>query len=462
MTTLTLLALVATAADAGVSLERQRALEDGRAVLVKHECRRCHAIDDLPAATRPNDCTGCHLFLESLQPGQEKYKQLTDKWGEALIKRYQDNIKHLVRAPDLTGLGRRVRPDYLRAYLKEPWDQRPTLEESMIRHRLTPEEVEKVVGYFAAVAGVSATEKLVLPPKPPPAALAAGKALFLGKGCIVCHTYGNEVTGMPRAALEATAAMNGLAPNLRFVKDRTRPDTLVKWLLEPKAFLSATVMPPSALTPAEAAQLRDWLFYGDAKLLPAPKPLAHAPPKVLERPVGWAEVKERVLGKVCVHCHMNDFEKDTGPGNKGGFGYPGLGLAMRTYEALVNGSLTPDGTRASVLVTRPGEKLPRLVQVLYDRRDEEQRDRVPAFEDRVRPPYPARPAGMPMGLPSMTDEEISILATWIAQGCPGPTEVTGREGVNDGLLVRDGPLRKNKGCEQRPLEKPRPAWAYDR
>lgn len=460
MTLLTLVVLLA-GPGAGVPVERQRALDDGRAVLVKHECRRCHTIDDLPAAARPLDCTSCHLFLKSLQPGDEQYKRLVERYGEPLIQRYQKNIEHLVRAPDLTGLARRVRLDYLQRFLEEPFDQRPTLEESMIRHQLTAEELGKVVAYFAAVAGVKEGEPYTLPPKPAAARVAAGRGLFLGKGCLVCHTYGNDLTGMPREALEANRVINGLAPNLRFVKERMRPDALIPWLLDPKALHPTTTMPATALSRAEAEKVRDYLLWGDPKLLPAPAPLTHAPPKLLGRLVGWAEVKERVLGKVCVHCHMNDFEKDTGPGNKGGLGYPGLGLAMRTYEALVNGSLTPDGKRASVLVTRPGEQQPRLLQVLFDRRDEEQRDRVHAFQDTVRPPYPAKRPGMPMGLPSMTDEEISLVATWISQGCLGPAEVTGKEGANDGFLVRDGPIKKNSGCEQRPPERPRPAWAYD-
>ena len=31
--------------------------------------------------------------------------------------------------------------------------------------------------------------------------------------------------------------------------------------------------------------------------------------------------------------------------------------------------------------------------------------------------------------------------------------------ANDGYLVPDGPIAKNKGCELRPVEKKRPVWA---
>src|SRR3972149_4850714 len=57
--------------------------------------------------------------------------------------------------------------------------------------------------------------------------------------------------------------------------------------------------------------------------------------------------------------------------------------------------------------------------------------------------------GMPMGYPSMTDEELGILRAWIEQGCPGPTAVTGKPGFTDGFLVPDGPIRGNPGCQLR-------------
>jgi len=441
------------------------ALADGKAVMIKHECRRCHEIDDLPAAARPLGCTSCHLFLAGLKPEDPTYKGLVEKWGEGIIVRYQRNIQHLEKVPDLTGLGKRVRGDYIARFLAEPYDQRPTLEESMFRHKLTDDEIKAVARYFAAVSDApdpsAAGYAPELPRKPDGARLAQGKQLFLSKGCMACHTYGNVKTGMTREALEGARTTTALAPNLRFVKDRSRPDAILSWIMNPQALAPKSLMPNVAATRDEAEALRDFLYFGDPELLPAPATYEIKPPAILDRKVPYTEMKERVLGKVCVHCHMNDYEKDTGPGNKGGFGYAGIGLAMRSYEALVNGAVGLDGKRYSVLVTRPGEAMPPVLSAMMDRRVEEQRDHVPAFGDYERPAYPKKRPGMPMGLPSMTDEEMSILATWISQGCKGPTEILGKPGVNDGYLVQDGPLKKNEGCELRPPEKPRPKWAYD-
>lgn len=448
---------------------RDEAIATGKAVLVKNECRRCHEIDDLPDPVRPNHCTSCHEFLSGLKPGEKHYQELEERYGLEILQRYQRNIVHLIKVPSLTNIGRRVRADYIASFLAEPYDQRPTLEESMIRHALSDADIRAVARYFAAIARAPDPyapdyKAADLGKRPEQQRLDKGRQLFLSKGCAACHTFGNLDTGIPRAALEGARTTNSLAPNLRFAKERTRPDVIVAWIQNAAQITPGTLMPPSGLSVSEAELVRDFLFFGDAQVRAMPETLVPAPPKILDRPVPWEEMKARTIGKVCVHCHMNDYEKDTGPGNKGGFGYHGDGLAMRTYEALVNGSVGPDGKRFSVLVPGKGETLAPILVAMLQRRVEEQRDHVPAFEDVERPAYPKYPKamlGMPMGLPSMTDEELSILATWIAQGCKGPTAVWGKAGTNDGLLVPDGPLKKNEGCEQRGPEHPRPKWAVD-
>ena len=191
---------------------------------------------------------------------------------------------------------------------------------------------------------------------------------------------------------------------------------------------------------------------------------------------------------------MNDYERDPGPGNRGGYGYDGVGLRMRTYEMLVAGmfhgsheddmdgdtdegadeGIAEDGSRMvgvpdpddahrrerfSVLIPQEGG-LPELLEVMLLRRVEERRDRLEPFEDHVLPfDHGTHEAGMPMGLPHIPDEELAVLRAWIEQGCPGPTEVTGMGGIDDGLLVPDGPIAVNRGCEVRLPSADRPAWS---
>ncbi len=456
---------------------RIEAIAAGAAVIEKHQCGRCHTIDALPAPARPLHCTGCHLYLKALAPGQAEWDRLTTKYGAPIIQRYQTNIRHLVRVPDLTNLGKRVRADWLVSYLRAPYDLRPMLGESMVRHALDDLEIAKVARYVAAVARAPApgTSTLALPPPPDAARLQRGKELFQARACATCHTFGNLALGVSAATLESAKPGSALAPNLRHVRDRTRLDVLVGWLRDPKSVSPTTLMPNLSLTQDEAEVLRDWLLYADPELAPSPTVAELAPPKLLERPVSYEEMKEKVLGRVCVHCHMNDYEKDPGPGNRGGLGYRGIQLQMRTYEALVAGAVerleAPDAkgvtgvteNRYSVLVARPGEANAPIVEAMLRRKREAPRDQIAAFDDHVIPPFPpaegGKALGMPLGLPAMSDEEISILATWIAQGCPGPVAVTGVAGINDGYLVPDGPIAKNKGCELRAPDKQRPAWA---
>lgn len=444
---------------------RSEAIAAGTAVIEKHQCTRCHTLDAQKPAARPLHCTSCHVWLKAMEPGKEEWNKLAGKYGADIITRYQRNIVHLQRVPDLTGLGKRVRADWIAAYLTEPHDLRPLLTESMFRHSMEPPEVRAVARYFAAVAdapdpwaqGYAAP---AMPTKPADDRIARGKKLFAEKGCNGCHVLGNVQTGVTKEQLEAGKSLSLLAPNLRFVRERTRPEVVVDWIVDPKRIFPQTTMPTLGVSRDDAEAIRDFLFFADPELKPA-KAVDTTPPKPVDRKVSYEEMKERVLGKVCVHCHMNDYEKDPGPGNLGGLGYKGVHLEMRTYETLVSGAVDDKGERYSVLVAKKGETVPPIVQAMLRRRVEGARDQVAAFDDHELPHYPQDKPGMPMGLPTMTDEEIGILEAWIAQGCVGPTKPSGMPGIDDGFLVPDGPIEKNQGCELRAPSKVRPAWAKE-
>lgn len=445
---------------------RSDAIAAGSAAMKKHQCTRCHVIDALETAARPLNCTSCHQFLKGLEPGKDQWNGIAKKYGKEVIERYQQKIAHLIRVPDLTGLGRRVRAEWIASYLREPHDLRPLLEETMGRNVVDEQDARAIARYFAAVAdapdpSVGDAKTGTMPPKPDAARLAQGRTLFVIKGCAGCHVFGNVPTGIDEKALRAGIAGSLLAPNLRFTRERMRLDAIVPWIVDPKKLLASTKMPPLDVSVEEGELLRDWLLYEDPALAAAPKTEPPPAPQPLARAVAWEEVKERVLGNVCVHCHMNDYEKDPGPGNLGGLGYAGVGLRMRTYEMLVSGAVDDKGARYSVLVPRKGETVAPIVQSLLRRRAEAARDMVGPFADHALSPFPSDKPGMPLGLPPMTDEEIAILVTWIAQGCKGPTAITGMAGIYDGYLVPDGPIEKNEGCELRMPPKKRPAWTVE-
>ncbi len=236
---------------------------------------------------------------------------------------------------------------------------------------------------------------------------------------------------------------------------------MVDWIVDPLVVQAAATMPAFAVPRAEAEAIRDFLYFGDPGQ-PEPALAARAlmalPPAV-DHDVDWAEVKERVLGHVCVHCHMNDHELDNGPGTKGGLGYPGIGLAFRTYERIVWGAVDKNSQRRySVMQTRRGDAMPRLLLALVARRVEHRRDNLQPFEHRELPGFTDDVLGMPMGLPTLSDEQIGIVRKWIEQGCQGQDEITGKAGFTDGFLVPDGPIGKNQGCELRAPAATPPEW----
>ncbi len=461
--------------------DRTAAIADGTAVIHEHQCTRCHTIDQQPGIGRPFDCVACHVFIKELTPDDRRYKSIAKKHGKDTIDRYIRNIQHELRIPDLSGIARRIRPEWTARFLPAPYDLRPVFDESMIRNQLTPGDVTKLIRYFAAVGDVpdpTAPGYTPTPPPPRPTAerIAQGKQAFIDRACTTCHEFGGVPLGdQSRAALLAAVKDAAFAPNLMYVRDRVRPEIVVDWIVDPKSVEAAATMPNFAVPRAEAEAIRDFLFYGD----PGPAEPARdarallALPPAADHEVGWSEVKEKVLGHVCVHCHMNDHELDQGPGNRGGLGYPGIGLSFRTYERTVWGAFDVgrnayrpggrrssghNGRRYSVMETRPGDPMPRLLLVLVARRLENQRDDQPPLEHRALPGFGPDVLGMPLGLPALTDEQIGIVRAWIEQGCPGPTEVTGKPGFTDGFLVPDGPIAKNQGCELRAPADPPPAW----
>jgi cbb3-type cytochrome oxidase cytochrome c subunit len=453
---------------------RDTAIREGTEAMTRLECNRCHTIDAVEPAGRSAHCVSCHHWMRGLTPEDRTYRTLSERYGEAIIQRYQRNIEHYQEVPDLTGIAHRLRPSWIRDFLPAPHDLRPSMDETMVRVRMSEEDVRAVVRYFAAVAEVGDPYGVGPAPiggpeltRPTDERIEAGRVLFTQRGCNLCHLVGNVDVGRSAEEIRAAGLPARLAPNLRFVRERMDADIALQWILDPTSIHPTTTMPNMHLSREEAETLRDFLFFVDPRLEPTPAASVSSLPAVLDRPVGWAEVKERVLGRICVHCHMNDHERDPGPGNVGGYGWPAAGLRMRTYELLVSGvpceagSVGEVGGRCSVLAPRAPGGLAPILDAMLRRRPEEFRDAIPAMHDHPPAAYPDASVlpGMPMGLPHIPDDELALVRTWIEQGCPGPTEVTGMPGIADGFLVPDGPIEVNSGCGVRLPSETRPAWS---
>jgi mono/diheme cytochrome c family protein len=362
----------------------------GLELVGKFECSRCHDGAGVASAPTNKHCVHCHQDLASGKLGA----------GSPEAAKWREHTAHLRVVPTLADAGKRLRRGWIERYLLEPHDLRPSMTMTMPRLPVTPEEARDIATFLAPDDAPEKGDALA------GASLERGRALAEKNGCGSCHAF----TGVPalpdaRAAnVKETNEIFALAPDLRFARDRLRPEKLVAWLLDPKSLLPDARMPKFALTPEQARDLA-------AYVLKTPlAPLARAVPArlpVLDRKVTYSEVEERVLGMLCVHCHSEPKTSigDGGPGNGGGFGFKPKRFDVGTYRGISAGYIDAHGERQSAFAPGP-DGVPHLVAALMARYSEEA----------GKPSANVR--GMPLGLPPLPLEDIQLVESWIAQGRP--------------------------------------------
>ena len=281
---------------------------------------------------------------------------------------------------------------------------RPHLDSSMPRLPISPEEARDVATYLTA--GATPAPKVSLEG----GNVERGSEIFASRSCFQCHEY----TGAPRAAppkgtpdLEGKGERVGhaLAPDLRFTRERMGEAEIARWLADPHAVNPDTAMPKPELSERDIPHLVAYLLRAEL----APKIARITPPRlpVLERKVTYEEVSRRVFRNTCWHCHAEpDYAiGDGGPGNTGGFGFKPRGLELAEYAGIQAGYVDDKGERRSIFSAMP-DGTPRLSDALLARHREEAGTNEPSIR------------GMPLGLPSLSPEDIQLVETWIAQGRP--------------------------------------------
>lgn len=362
----------------------------GQALVAQFECNRCHEGTGQAAPKLDQDCVRCHERIATGKFGANKAK--LPEW-QAHVAAYRD-------VPSLSDLGARVRPAWVRDYLLRPHDLRPNLAQTMPRLKITSEQARDIASYL--VAGAPPPSTIAVGAEP--ARIARGRELMTERACVGCH----HATGFGLSAptrVEPAPRTLGLAPDLRFARERAEPGALARWLLDPARVKHDAVMPNLALSVAEASDLAAFLSFGELEPA-APSQLPQRLP-VLTRRVGYDEVNERVFAVTCRHCHTNPdlAGGDGGPGNTGGFGFAPRKIDFSSYQGIQSGGVDADGNRVS-LFTKTSEGVPRLVAALVQRAREE---RGSASEE-VR--------GMPLGLPALTPEQVQLVESWVEQGRP--------------------------------------------
>lgn len=359
---------------------------EGKALAESAECAACHAVPGIAAPARTASCTGCHMWVKSVagNPAQRaKAMQIFPKWA-----RYEHNVKSYFQVPDLSASFARLDPTWLRAYLADPYDLRPTMDEGMVRLGLSGTQLDALVAWAASQAYV--------PPavaKPNPANVARGQALFAERGCAACHTYGKRHLGPGIAA----------APDLRWARDRMSDDMIAAWIADPTAVSAKATMPNLGLDAASALALRDYVVLANPdESLPGAAPAAPARTADPPNPATprWDDVETRVFGKICIHCHMDPKQNEgrAGPGNAGGFGWPATGIELQTYEGVVANK-------------------DRILAALARRNVEDPRDFVKPGQVPAKVKRPEKP-GMPLGQPALPAADQALVQAWFAAGAP--------------------------------------------
>lgn len=363
------------------------AVERGKALVSEYQCNRCHEIAGVEPPELDYDCAGCHqkILAGDFEATEEE------------LALWQVRLHSLDEVPSLSSTDRLSRA-WVAGFLPDAHDVRPNLLASMPRFDMPAEDADAIAAFLVPTAEAA---------RPSLGDAEKGRALLSEKGCMSCH----RMTGVPTIsalptdeplAADVLARGQKMAPDLRWARERMRTASMVQWIVDPKAVKADASMPALGITEAEAGDIAAYLVAAELD----PVPLGEIPelPKSLERPVTYAEVHERIFGKICRHCHSdpNVVIGDGGPGYDGGFGFTKRALDLSTYEGLRSGSLGDDGKRRSVFKEVDGE--PRIVAHLLARHS----------EVAGRPVEGVR--GMPLGLPPIPMEDIVLLKTWIEQG----------------------------------------------
>ena len=209
---------------------------------VQSSCRRCHLLEeDIPGA--PVLTKGIDLFRETL--GCVNCHP---------VKGYEDLNKI---GPDLSAIGSKVTPAWLFNWIKKPKFQH--LKSRMPDYELSDQKAASVTAYLMSLKGeaswknhtpgygVMGNTKLIK----------KGRELTISKGCIGCHSIAGLKTGRDKT--------REMAPDLSFMGNKTFPDWILNWVLNPAGYSPKTLMPNLRLTLEEGEAVAAYLMNSTEK-----------------------------------------------------------------------------------------------------------------------------------------------------------------------------------------------------
>ena len=278
----------------------------------------------------------------------------------------------------------------------------------MIPVRLSSSEKDAVVEYLSALNGGHSVNGAVAEQNQ---VLIEPERLKVGTDSspldVNCHVVGAQKLGhhLTQSFFGLGAAAQ-LAPNLAHTRHRIPRARLIKFIQDPRGIDPQTRMPKFDVSERDARLLADFILGTPLALKAAHRPRVPSIP-LLSRPVEYEEIFEDVLGKICVHCHMDPDSNngDGGAGNTGGLGFDGVSLNLETYGGLKRG-LFRDGKWISITEKGANGEPSILWAALLRRHLESYRDYRPISEKGPGASHRCSTAGNADGTPTTLHRSI--------------------------------------------------------
>lgn len=198
-----------------------------RAKFIQSSCLKCH--------DKEVDLSGAEIAFK----GKKLFVEL-GCIGCHIVKGIETDEKKVQIGPDLTQIHRKVYPDWLIQWLKNPKGFRH--DTKMPDFRLTPQEAKEIASYLWQN---SDSEEQELAEKDAGMDIAEGKEILENVGCLGCHRVGEKG--------------NDFGSDLSRIGEKVRYEYLIEWLIDPKKYQPKTVMPDLKLTRDEAEKLSAYL-----------------------------------------------------------------------------------------------------------------------------------------------------------------------------------------------------------
>jgi mono/diheme cytochrome c family protein len=202
--------------------------------------------------------------------------------------------------PELTRIGSKAKPEWLRAWVRNPRAYDPKTE--MPHYRFTDQQVATMEGFLLAKADSDLLANVHLDAATPEQ-ITHGKSLVMEYGCTSCH----EITGIKKPenfAPELTRIGSKSVSQLIFLDgmQHTLPDYIAGKIRQPRAFAPGLKMPQYSFTPTQIDALTTALLAQNERAQTMPPSLAVAAPAASHyRPAGKAG--QIITDLACFSCH---------------------------------------------------------------------------------------------------------------------------------------------------------------